>query len=117
MITLSQEGSKSYKTKFDLIHLRESNHSNELWQADHTLLDIEVLDEKNQHTRPWLTIIMDDYSRAIAGYHLTFEAPSAINTALTLHQAIWKKKMLTGQFVEYLKNFIPIMEVTLRLII
>lgn len=92
LITLSQEGNKSYKTKFDLIHLRESNHSNELWQADHTLLDIEVLDEKNQRTRPWLTIIMDDYSRAIAGYHLTFEAPSAINTALTLHQAIWKKE-------------------------
>lgn len=35
---------------------------------------------------------MDDYSRAIAGFHITFEAPSAINTALTLHQAIWKKE-------------------------
>lgn len=44
--TLSQEDSKSYKTKFDLIHIRESRHPNELWQADHTLLDIEVLDEK-----------------------------------------------------------------------
>ena len=34
---------------------------------------------------------MDDYSRAIAGYFISFEAPNAQNTALTLHQAIWNK--------------------------
>ena len=34
---------------------------------------------------------MDDYSRAIAGYYLTFSAPSAIQTALALRQAIWRK--------------------------
>ncbi|PEU07432.1 MULTISPECIES: hypothetical protein, partial [unclassified Bacillus (in: firmicutes)] len=39
--------------------------------------------------RPWLTIILDDYSRAVAGYFLTFENPSAIHTSLVLHQAIW----------------------------
>ena len=34
---------------------------------------------------------MDDYSRGIAGYFLSFDAPNAQNTALTLHQAIWNK--------------------------
>lgn len=34
---------------------------------------------------------MDDYSRAIAGYFISFDAPNAQNTALTLHQAIWNK--------------------------
>lgn len=35
---------------------------------------------------------MDDYSRAIAGYSAFFDPPSAIHTALTLHQAIWTKR-------------------------
>ena len=92
LIILAREGSKAYRTEFDLIHTREASRPNEIWQADHTVLDIEVLDEKNQIGRPWLTIIMDDYSRAIAGYYLCFQEPSAMNTALTLYQAIWKKE-------------------------
>ena len=44
---------------------RESVHPNDVWQADHTELDIMVLDET---ARPWLTVILDDHSRAVAGY-------------------------------------------------
>jgi putative transposase len=36
---------------------------------------------------------MDDYSRAIAGFRLSFQAPSALQTALTLRQAIWRKSL------------------------
>ncbi|WP_051428437.1 Mu transposase C-terminal domain-containing protein [Bacillus sp. J33] len=88
---LAYEGKKEYQNHFDLIHRREANYPNEIWQADHTLLDIVVLNEKGKPERPWLTIILDDYSRAVAGYFLTFQAPSAIQTSLVLHQAIWKK--------------------------
>jgi putative transposase len=42
--------------------------------------------------KPWLTVILDDYSRAIAGYFLSFESPSSLNTALALRQAIWRKE-------------------------
>jgi len=41
--------------------------------------------------RPWLTIVIDDYSRAIAGYYLGFDPPSSTRTALALRQAIWRK--------------------------
>ena len=41
--------------------------------------------------RPWLTIIMDDYSRAVAGYPLFLEAPTTLQTALALRQAMWCK--------------------------
>ena len=41
--------------------------------------------------RPWLTTIIDDYSRAICGYYLSFETPCTINIALSLKQAIWRK--------------------------
>ncbi|CAK6473781.1 Mu transposase C-terminal domain-containing protein [Peribacillus castrilensis] len=92
--TLAHDGQKAYGNQFDLIHRREASYPNEIWQADHTLLDILVLNEKEQPERPWLTIILDDYSRAVAGYFLTFQAPSAIQTALALHQAIWRKRNL-----------------------
>ncbi|UOR10997.1 Mu transposase C-terminal domain-containing protein [Halobacillus amylolyticus] len=90
--TLGNEGSVIYKENFDLIHRREAQQPNEIWQADHTLLDIWIWNEKEKPARPWLTIIMDDYSRAVAGYFLSFDAPSAIQTSLALHQAIWSKE-------------------------
>ena len=64
---------------------------NAIWQADHTQLDILVLKEDGQAAKPWLTVIVDDYSRAVAGYFLFFEAPTAQQTALALRQAIWRK--------------------------
>src|SRR5690606_35711926 len=39
----------------------------------------------------WLTTILDDCSRAICGYTVFLGAPSAMNTALALRQAIWQK--------------------------
>jgi putative transposase len=45
----------------------------------------------SRHARPWLTIILDDHSRAVAGYALSLHAPSSIHTALALRQAIWRK--------------------------
>jgi hypothetical protein len=35
--------------------------------------------------------VLDDHSRAIAGYSLLTDAPSTLNTALALRQAIWRK--------------------------
>jgi transposase InsO family protein len=36
-------------------------------------------------------VVMDDYSRAIAGYALNLTTPSALQTSLALRQAIWRK--------------------------
>ena len=87
--TMAHEGTKAYGQSFDLIHRREAEAPNAIWQADHTELDILVGDEKGNPRKPWLTIILDDYSRAVAGYFLSLHAPSAIQTALALRQAIW----------------------------
>ncbi|MQK80396.1 transposase, partial [Escherichia coli] len=57
----SNMNSKKYAEKYDGIFLRECQRPNEIWQADHTMLDIEVLNEKNEIERPWLTIVLDDY--------------------------------------------------------
>jgi len=63
-----------------------------MWQADHTPLDVWVLNEEGKPAQPWLTVIEDDYSRAIAGYRLSFQEPTALTTALTLRTAIWRKE-------------------------
>ena len=91
LMTLAHEGSKAYSDAFDLVHRHEATGPNAVWQADHTELDIWLKDDRGQPRKPWLTVILDDYSRAVAGYALFFAAPSAIQTALALRQAIWRK--------------------------
>lgn len=91
LTTLSHFGSKVYKQKYDLLYIRESDKPNQIWQADHVLMDIEVLNHTNKLQRPWLTVIMDDCSRTICGYELSFLSPSANKTALCLRHAIWRK--------------------------
>src|SRR5712692_8552241 len=90
-VTLAHEGAKVYGEEFDLLYRREASHTNAMWQADHTLLPIWLLDEHGKPAKPWLTAILDDYSRAVAGYFLGFQKATAWQTALTLHQAIWRK--------------------------
>lgn len=94
LVTLAQQGTRAYQEAFEMLYRRETTRPNELWQADHCLLDIWLLNERGRPARPWLSVIEDDYSRAIAGYTLSFQAPSAMHTALALHQAIWRKREL-----------------------
>lgn len=91
LTTLAHEGATAYQNAFDLIHRRTADRPNAVWQADHTPLDVWVLDHRGTPARPWLTVILDDYSRAVAGYALSLTAPSALQTALALRQAIWRK--------------------------
>ena len=35
--------------------------------------------------------MIDDYSRSIAGYFLSFDPPSSLRTSLAMRQAIWRK--------------------------
>ncbi len=91
MVTLAHEGAKRYEETFELVRRRQASAPNEIWQADHTELDIWVLTPAGGPGRPWLTVIEDDRSRAVAGYAVSLEAPSALTTALALRQAIWRK--------------------------
>jgi putative transposase len=91
LTTLAHKGTKAYAQRFDLLHRREAEAPNAIWQADHSQLDILVVRDGQPPAKPWLTVIQDDYSRAIAGYFLAFEAPSILHTALALRQAIWRK--------------------------
>jgi putative transposase len=91
LVLLAHEGSKAYQNVYDLVYRREATRPNEIWQADHTPLNLWLVDDDGQPAQPWLTVIEDDFSRCIAGYFLTFQAPTMANTALALRQAIWRK--------------------------
>jgi len=92
MVTLAQDGAAAYRDRYELVYRHRATAPNALWQADHTMLDILVFDANGTAVRPWLTVIMDDHSRAIAGYLVFLGAPSALQTSLVLRQAIWRKQ-------------------------
>lgn len=91
MVMLAHHGPVAYRDHFELAWRHRADRANATWQADHTQLDILIMDANDQPVRPWLTVILDDYSRAVCGYMVFVGAPSARNTALALRQAIWSK--------------------------
>ena len=91
LVTLAHQGPAVYREAFDLLYRREATHANAMWQADHTPPDVMLLDEEGKPAKPHLTAIEDDYSRLIVGYRLRFQTATALTTALTLRQTIWRK--------------------------
>ncbi len=68
-------------------------YSNHLWQCDHTLVDVLLVDKDGDVIgRPWLTTVIDTYSRCIMGIRLGFDAPSSDVVALALRHAISPKQ-------------------------
>ena len=55
-------------------------------QVDHTPVDLIILDpiDRSPIGRPWITVAIDVFSRCIAGFHLSLEAPSATSVGLCL---------------------------------
>ncbi|MEA3533084.1 Mu transposase C-terminal domain-containing protein [Nocardia beijingensis] len=90
MLTLAHDGAAAFRDTYELVYRRRAEHPNQMWQADHTQLDILVV-EAGRNRRPWLTVVLDDCSRAVPGYTVNLGAPSALNTSLALRQAIWTK--------------------------
>jgi putative transposase len=71
----------------------EINYSNQVWQCDHTRADILLVDKHGSLIgRPWLTTVIDSYSRCIMGINLGFDAPSSQVVALALRHAILPKQ-------------------------
>ncbi len=71
----------------------EVKESNQVWQCDHTRVDLLVVDQVGEVLgRPWLTTIVDTHSRCIIGIHLGMEAPSAVVVCLALRHAILPKQ-------------------------
>lgn len=60
---------------------------------DHCRMNLFVVDEKAGLPlgRPWLTLLLDEYSRYVVGYYIGFEEPSNVSVARAIRQAISPK--------------------------
>ena len=65
---LHSRATRRFGELYEMVHRREASRPNALWQADHAQLDILLLREDGSAGRPWLTAVIDDYTRSIAGY-------------------------------------------------
>lgn len=55
-------------------------------QIDHTPVDLIIVDpiDRLPIGRPWITVAIDVFSRCVAGFHLSLEAPSSTSVGLCL---------------------------------
>ena len=60
---------------------------------DHCRLDLVVVDDETGLPlgRPWLTLVLDEYSRYVLGYYIGFQEPSTVSIARALRNAIMPK--------------------------
>lgn len=91
VMTLAHEGAAAFRDRFEMVYRHRASVPNAVWQADHTMLDLLILDQTGRSARPWLTTVIDDHSRALAGVMAFIGAPSILNTSLALRHAIWRK--------------------------
>jgi putative transposase len=84
-------------------HAPAARHPLDLVQIDHTPVDLILVDpiDREPIGRPWITVAIDAYSRCLAGFHVTLEAPSATSVGLCLtHAAMDKASWLALREVE-----------------
>lgn len=87
-------GISAARNKFrNSVHGIVCNMPLERVEIDHTKLDLQVVDEILGIVigRPWLTLVIDVFSRAILGFHLSFDPPSQMTVAKALKMALLPK--------------------------
>lgn len=68
-------------------------HGDRPWERahlDHTLIDLVLTDSEAGLPlgRPWLTVLIDAYSRRVLSFWLTFDSPSAVSAVMALRRCV-----------------------------
>jgi putative transposase len=96
----ARDGTKAARQTFAPVGpgLRPS-HPLAIVQIDHTKVDIQWVDDLARAVvgRPWLTLVLDVFSRSVLGFYLSFDAPSAAGVALAVGQAVLAKPEWLGE--------------------
>lgn len=89
-------GAKKAHQKFKVIEGKTpaTTYPLERVQIDHTLVDVVCVSEYEREFvgRPWITIAIDEHTRAILGFVLSYEYPSAATVAMCLTRAVLPKE-------------------------
>lgn len=83
---LQKRGQDSTSTEPIIGKFPKVDYPLDVVQIDHTLVDVIIVDpiERLPISRPYVTFAIDIYSRCIAGFTLSLEAPSAVSVGLCL---------------------------------
>ncbi|WP_262031977.1 Mu transposase C-terminal domain-containing protein [Microvirga sp. Mcv34] len=93
----AREGARAARQKFGPVPgTNRANLPLDVVQIDHTPADIILVDsfERKPIGRPWVTLAIDIATRIVAGYYVSFEAPSRLSIALCLTRAVAPKAEL-----------------------
>jgi putative transposase len=94
-VTAARYGMKAAREKHDPVlgAADEARWPLQRYQIDHTVADLFVVDEENHLSiaRPILTLIIDEFSRCVAGFHLSLRAPSTATVARVIAHALMPK--------------------------
>lgn len=92
VVKLKREGRKAAEQVTPRPGRFEVGRPWEVWQADHTLTDVIVVDEKGDPIgRVWLTVIIDVCTRLVVAFYVGLEPPSTLRIATTLDLAVSPK--------------------------
>lgn len=69
-------------------------------QMDHTEADVMLVDSRHRKAlgRPWVTLAIDLFSRTIAGYYVSLEAPSATVVGLCMSNVMQDKSQILSRY-------------------
>jgi len=103
--TKAREGSKAARDSYAPIKGRFPGAETPLSvvQVDHTPVDIILVDDIHRLPigRPWLTLLIDVFSRMVLGFYISFDPPGNLSLGLCLAQAFLpKEKWLAKQGIE-----------------
>lgn len=90
----AREGYQQAHQLYDPV--RESlvvNKPLQLVQIDHTLVDLEILDDARLESlgRPWITLAIDVFSRMVLAFYLSLYRPSTVSVAAAISQMLLPK--------------------------
>jgi transposase InsO family protein len=94
--TLKRQGPRAayqhgpFYMELDMKTPRHGDRPFEICHMDHTQLDIELTDTSGKHLlgRPWLTLMMDAFSRRALAVYVDFEEPSYRSCMMVLRDCV-----------------------------
>ncbi|MAZ86085.1 MAG: integrase [Cellvibrionaceae bacterium] len=98
---LGRFGPKRARYEFSKVgEAPETSRILERVEADHTPLDINVLNDDTETLlgRPTLTVLIDHYSRMVMGFQISFEEPSYASASLAVGSAVLPKNELLDSY-------------------
>jgi putative transposase len=93
---------KKYRT---VLRHRQTDAPLQRGEMDHTRMNVFAIDDVHGLPlgRPWLTVLIDDFTRCLLGFCLSFEPPSRATVARCLRHAFLPKTKLREEYPD-LKN-------------